>query len=85
MVWGSGGILVETEDIPEEEVLSSVGTQGIRGEPRPAVDILSVKGRLPSSESQLSYFWAAMFLVVGRSYPVGSQVEGAGAQAGNQS
>ena len=48
MVWGSGGILVETEDILEEEVLSSVGTQGILGEPRPAEDILSVKGRLLS-------------------------------------
>ena len=82
MVWGSGGILVETEGSPGEEVLSSVGTQGSRVEPRPAEGILSVS---LSSESQPWCSWAAMFLVAGRSYPVGSQLGGAGAQAGSQS
>ena len=81
MVWGSAGILAETEGSPVEEVLSSVGTQGILGEPQPAEDIRI----LLSSESQPWSVWAARFLVVVRSCPGGSQGAAAGVQAGSQS
>ena len=46
MVWGSGGTQGETEDSPEVELRSSVGTLGSPGGPRSAGDILSVEVRL---------------------------------------